>query len=207
MSVFTQPPWGRGQQCSRCVQNGTWLDELCIQLSQKIQMEWLFISQIAAKGQSLFRDFFTPTGENYYVLTLILYVSQLGLFFWKLKPTTTKKLKLFRRCSFYPTQLKCCRSHKPRQSDKLSSFQCLISNWRDNGYSYFAVWYHTVLILSVWKGVGSFRNISTQLRDICLKLEVKRTGCDQTLMLAWKLLGANISLWVNEYVVLPRNMA
>lgn len=63
-------------------------------------------------------------------------------------------------------------------------------------------WYYTI-----WKGVGSFRNISTHLRDICLKLEVKRTGCDQTLMLAWKLLGANISLWVNEYVVLPRNMA
>ena len=90
-------------------------------------------AKLQQRDKACFGIFFTPTGENYYVLTLILYVSQLGFFFWKLKPTTTKKLKVLRRCPFYPTQLKCCRSHKRRQSDKLSSFQCLISNWRGNG--------------------------------------------------------------------------
>ena len=65
---------------------------------------------------------------------------------------------------------------------------------------YFTVWYNTVLIL--YDLESSSRNISTDPGDICLKLEVKHTGCGQTLMLAWKLLGANIILWVIKYVVL-----
>ena len=65
---------------------------------------------------------------------------------------------------------------------------------------YFTVWYNTVLIL--YDLESSSRNISTDPGDICLKLEVKHTGCGQTFMLAWKLLGANIILWVIKYVVL-----
>lgn len=161
-----------------------------------------------SKGTKLVSGFFYPNWRKLSCTNFNIICISAGALFLKTKTDNNKKTKTIQKVLILPNTAQMLQvTQNIGNLTNCHHFNAWLATEETTGthillFDTTLFWYYTI-----WKGVGSFRNISTQLRDICLKLEVKHTGCDQTLMLAWKLLGANISLWVNEYVVLPRNMA